>query len=230
MSAIIPAAGANTRLKDKVAPFLKPTLLVDGEPLIVHATNFAMKCRVTRAFTVVSPSNAGIIATLVKGATQRHAESLIPLHNDLVNYILQPEPLGIVDAIQRCIHFVQTDWTVILCADNLFRVDHHAEIKVLDNDSHDTPLFASRELQRAQARRFTTYASKLPHPFRSRHDIDSTEICWIGPLLLPTKLLAEASKSESSIEDVLNSIHLTRRIEPYPMLCSDMGIPEELGT
>ena len=228
VSAIIPAAGANTRLKEKVAPFLKPTLLIDGEPLIVHAVSFALKCKVESIFTVVSPANASVIHHCIRGATNRYAESLKPQYDSRINYILQPEPAGIVDAIQRCVKFVQTDWTVILCSDNLFREDHHAKIE-LNDDDHDTPFFASRALNRDQARRFTTYADKLSMPFRGRQDIDSTETCWIGPLLLPTKLLCEATeRGETFIPDVLNKIHLTRRIEPYPMQCSDMGIPEEL--
>ncbi len=157
---------------------------------------------------VVSPQNASVIPNLVPSGP--------------VKYVLQPEPRGIVDAIARALPLVKCPWTCILCADNIFRE--------ATTEDFTFPLFASKELHPHDANRFTTYSVHGPQKFQPAGKAYGSTTCWIGPLILPTQLLNEYFDNTpgTQIVDLLNRINEQTEITPYPMLCSDMGVPEEI--
>ena len=216
ISVIIPAAGANTRLTGTVAPFLKPTILCDGRPLIQHAYEHAWndwQVPEDQTHVVVSPDNATIIPKLVPLAT-----------TSTVHFVLQPNVTGIVNAIYRGLIGIDTEWTLILCADNVFRIK--PEHPLTDDLK---PLFGSKTLTCKDASRFTTFEDDTFLPAATNKGGTLDNICWIGPLLLPTAILKECLyKNESSIIRLLNRIHRMHAILPHIMDCSDMGVAEEL--
>jgi hypothetical protein len=215
ISVIIPAAGANTRLTGTVAPFLKPTILCDGRPLIQHAYEHAWNDWQVPEYqtrVVVSPDNAAIIPKLFPLAT-----------TSTVHFVLQPNVTGIVNAIYRGLIGIKTEWTLILCADNVFR------LKPEDPLTDDLkPIFGAKMLKCKDASRFTTFEGDTFLP-ASKNKGSGISTCWIGPLLLPTSILKECLyKNEESITTLLNRIHRIHAILPHMMDCSDMGVAEEL--
>jgi hypothetical protein len=217
ISAIIPAAGANTRLTGTVAPFLKPTILHNGKPLIQHAYEHAWNewnVPQDQTHIVVSPNNAAILPQLFPPDTE-------------AQFILQPEVTGIIDAIKRGLLGINTEWTLILCADNVFRLKPSNPL----NDNL-VPMFGARFLKAKDAQRFTTFNhNTFLSAGAQPPSLDSSTFpmtCWIGPLLLPTETLIRFLYKNESITTVLNQIHNVNPIYPHHMECSDMGVPEEL--
>ena len=79
---------------------------MNGKPLIRHAIDHAEKdWKSTDITVVVSPENSRAIMSLAR-------------HD--YNYVVQPTPLGVVDAIARGLPYCCGQWTLILCADNTF--------------------------------------------------------------------------------------------------------------
>jgi len=216
LSVIIPAAGANTRLEGHVAPYLKPTILVNGLSLIQHAVNYAQQewASVDYSITIVaSPHNAMILPPLVR--------------EHVTKWVLQPNPDGIVDAIRRGFD-PMSDWTGILCADNIYNNGKDGVGPTVR--SSGVPQFGSRYIPGIGSNRFTTWSQTEGFFAKGALSLRTDpHVCWVGPLLIPTNYLSLALKAGgASIETVLNHIHQRQPFEQVKMLCSDMGIPEEL--
>lgn len=218
VTTIILAAGANTRLQGIIPGFMKPFILMNGKPLVHHAIDHAREWCTKDIIIVVSPNNAGGLTQIVDGATA---------------WVLQPQPLGVVDAIFRAMPLVTTPWTLILCADNVFvHGDNGASVHELTR-SPRRAIFGSRELSDEGAYRFTRYENTPDRGVRFIvSDNDPGEGCWIGPLLLDTRRLLAiplTSRSHINIIDLINGCtDGGLNITPIPMLCSDCGVPEEL--
>lgn len=229
ISAIILAAGANTRLGGVVPPYMKPLILVNGKPLLHHAVDHAVKdwC-VEQVIIVVSPDNAKAICSIEDPGRQ---------------YILQPQPIGVVDAIQRAIDIIKNEWTVILCADNTFDGFPHLEAHSLPL----RPMIAVRDdLSPAEMMRFTRYRTSridasttgYPHRFVDGKDIEIIDKTspdpgmgvWIGPLLLRTPMIRFAlSDGTSNVESFIRKASNNGAdLVALRMRCADLGIPEAL--
>lgn len=206
VSAIILAAGANARLSGIVPSFLKPLMVVNGRSLVGHARAFADSYGARQIVTVASPDNV------------RHMTQLIR-SND---WVIQPEPTGIVNAIQRGIGVARCPATLLLCADNTFDLAADADMNSIPRQ----PFFGARVLEAERARRFTRYsASGYAARFIPRNNPELGNGCWIGPVLAPTAALRETLTCSHSIEDALTEL----RLLPYQMLCADHGVPEEVA-
>lgn len=205
---------------------------MNGRPLIRHALDHALRWNAKSLTIVCSPEN-------VKALTQ-----VIPQQRN-VNWVVQPEPTGVVNAIARGLPFITLPWTLILCADNTFEGDVPTEIT--------GPLFGVRSLPPHDARRFTRYrvrnrniemtnlSDDAPR-FQTTEDrgVEIIEAdadgfgdgCWIGPLLLPSYDVHKALSEEAPPKTIVGLMRRTtndgRHLTPLPMMCSDMGIPEEL--
>lgn len=221
ISVIILAAGANTRLGGVVPPYMKPLILVNGKPLLHHAVDHAVKdwC-VEQVIIVVSPDNAKAICSIEDPGRQ---------------YILQPQPIGVVDAIQRAIDLIKNEWTVILCADNTFDGFPHLEAHSLPL----RPMIAVRDdLSPAESMRFTRYRTVMDGKKIEILNKSSTEIgtgVWIGPLLLRTPMIRFALQNVDEYNlsvDVESFIHKASNngadLVALRMRCADLGIPEVL--
>ena len=215
ITSIIIAAGANTRLGGIVAPFMKPLILVNGKPLIQHALQHAAEWNTARDIIVASPDNAALL-TKVAG------------NWDDLDWILQPTPAGVVDAIARALNHVKTDWTLILCGDNTFsKIDMKTKWGSLG-------LFGARKLPAQDSQRFTRYKLREEGGvvFIDAASRDLGDGCWIGPLLLKTSELQRvvpriAVDGGSVVTMIAACTNDGREIEPLPMTCEDLGVPEE---
>lgn len=225
IGALILAAGANTRLQAVVPPYMKPLILMNGKPLVRHAVDHALNDWHVRGITVVAgPDNARM---------------LLGVLSKMHHFVLQPEPDGVVDAVYRALPTITQDWTLILCADNTFVPDP-------DNPVHFSAKrgaqFGTRFVDPPSSRRFTRY-KRLSDPkgasFDEQYapgvrlipasDPEQGDGCWIGPLLLETEQLRRVLGICESVTDMMmQSTALGTELSPLPMLCSDLGIPEEL--
>ena len=210
-------------------------MLVNGKPLVMHAYHHAVLWGCERVTVVASPENV------------KHLVDLFKQPNSELHWVVQPKPSSIVDAIHRGIQTVQTNRVLILCADNTFEFDG----KTPDIQSYiksKQSFFGSRSLPQSVAGRFTRWLgrkrldtsthngpSDIPvHSggvvlFESGEPMTKFDGCWIGPLLLDTEAVMATSLNSVSIVDLINGATCQGQIlSPIPMLCSDMGVPEEL--
>jgi len=228
--ALILAAGANTRINSIVAPFGKPLILMNGRPLIRHAIDHAER-----------DWNASIISVVV---APENARAIISLCRPDYNYVVQPSPLGVVDAISRGLRFSDGEWTLILCADNTF---------TLGNTPITLPpmsaVFGSRVLPDEESKRFTRFKKRKPidvtsfqdnapifltqgvHVLEASEDVaKDAEGVWIGPLLLKTQSVIDALAygPMTIVELIKFATKDGLMLNPIEMLCQDLGMPEEL--
>ena len=108
-TAIILAAGAGTRLGTLGREHSKATVPVAGQPLIAWVLESLRRGGLGRIIVVGHPSDAAL------------ASFLHTTHPD-VTYVLQPERLGIADALRRAVPLVRTQPGYLACAcDSVFR-------------------------------------------------------------------------------------------------------------
>lgn len=222
-TALILAAGANTRLEGIVPPGFKPLIPVNGRSLFKHALDHANDVwGAQRIVTVVNPDNARAL-TQIGGSD---------------DWIVQPSPDGVVDAIRRGLVAIDAEWTVVLCADNTFEI---AEDVLERTRAHQwrRPLFGARWLPRDDAHRFTRYRMSAPlknafdtgEPITARFldakDTGAFDGCWIGPLVLRTDSLRRGM-TMPTIVDCVNVATRDEVFVPVPMNCYDLGVPEAL--
>lgn len=211
---------------------MKPLMLVNGMPLIQHAVRHAVEdWHIHHLMTiVVSPENAALITQVV---VNQH------------NFVIQPQPEGVVNAIRRALPFCQQEWTLILMADNTF------DMKGLTLQSSElqplAPFIGVREdLQWPESARFTrvkyrkidvnTHNEPNKTVFSggvellNRNISDPGNAVWIGPLLLNTEALKlAAAVPVRDIEDlIMRATSNGTKLRPISLNCADLGIPEAL--
>lgn len=221
ITAVILAAGANTRLAGVMPGFMKPLMLVNGRPLVRHALDHAVwDWKAERVIFVAAPQNASLLAQVTGEPNCERRE-----------WVLQPSPDGIIDAISRALPLVTTEWTLILCADNTFSGN-------VTSLPRRTACFGARVLAAEDASRFTRAVTRPDHGTRvlardEPNDLPRVEagvMVWIGPLLLKTKELCSALRcmhAGSSIERlIMLATDEGRELQPIMMACEDLGVPE----
>lgn len=189
---------------------MKPLVLVNGKPLIQHALDHAAQSwHADVKIVVAAPSNASLLVQITAGGVD--------------HWVLQPNPQGVVDAIERAIPLVETEWTLILCSDNTF-----SQVATL---KPHRACFGARQLDTpAQASRFTRYVSR-PGGGVLLHDAYSTHECrgvWIGPLLLKTQAIRNNRGLTSIVALMRQCTENGKYLWPIEMQCEDLGIPEVL--
>lgn len=213
MDAIILAAGRNDRLGGHVPAYMKPLLVVNGHTLIGHQVNALALA--TRIIVVCSPDNVSQLIDVL-GAFSG------------VFFIIQPKPIGVIDALEIGMELVESDYTIITCADNIIPQEHWAEFIAHDRPTPGQILISSRDLPAHETQRFTYFVNqevreKVPPPNFTDH-----YRCWIGPLSAMTEDLT------GKLEHGLKS--LSQLIASYDPIgwkfiegeCSDVGVPGEL--
>jgi len=186
---------------------MKPFVLMNGRPLIHHALQHAHAWGVQEITIVASPGNVQHLVTICQNTYQ---------------YVIQPHPLGVLDALSRSIRNVQHEWVLILCADNVFS----------DPPELVTgPGFGARELYDAdQWKRFTRYRCSEGVTFMiEASEPDPGQGCWIGPLLLETtRVRTFLPQCETIAQLIFKASNDGTQLLPWPMQCSDLGTPEAI--
>jgi len=197
---------------------MKPLLLINGRPLFQHALDHAVTVwGADQCLAVVSPDNARHVLSVVSPGVCEH-------------WILQPRPDGVIDALRRALPLVRYDRVLILCADNTFSSLEHTDVLLRSTYA----FFGVREIAMPDALRFTRYVSYDDggvHLLEAgTHEMGQG--CWIGPLVLHTVQAREAIGTwPATVVDFIHAAtHGGRDLQPIPMRCADLGVPQELAS
>lgn len=220
LSAIILAAGSNSRLAGVMPAYTKPLMLVNGKPLIRHAYDHAF------VYWDVSPHDITVVAA------PENVSLLTQVIPSSSNWVVQPSAEGVVDALRRGMPYVKESWTLILMADNTF--------SELSNETmvYTHSLIAVRDdLNPGDAARFTrvnTTSNPIKIYDRQEHLQDGDAV-WIGPLVLPTDRIRKITEGvrpridAMSIESVIKQCtNNGETLQVIKMQCMDFGVPEAL--
>lgn len=222
MDAIILAAGRNDRLKGYVPAYLKPLILINGEPLIVTLAQELMLHTEGKIVVVVAPQNAAQIVEVVETRLG---------HHNRTRYVLQPQASGPAGALRLGVEVVNDGSAVMLvCADNVIPPDDFSECTSAYYHSMGTAV-CTRELPRAEAERFTrVYEDRViegPLSPGEREDTGPFK-CWVGPLVFNTKRLLNAISDQPNTSLVSAYLNKAGPLTPVDGNTSDIGVPEAL--
>lgn len=108
--AVIPAAGRGTRMRPLSVVVPKEMFPVGLRPMLEHTVAEAVRSGVRRLCMVVAPDKEPLI--------REYFETFPPdLH---VEYAVQPEPMGLMDAVRRARTFTAGERFAVLLPDNFF--------------------------------------------------------------------------------------------------------------
>ncbi len=108
--AVIPAAGLGTRLRPLTRFMPKEMLPVQLRPMIEYAVAEAARSGATEICIVVAPQKHELLRAYFADA---------PLREATIQFVVQPEPLGLMDAVRRAADFVGRDPFALLLPDNI---------------------------------------------------------------------------------------------------------------
>ncbi len=213
MDVIILAAGRNDRLKGFVPEYMKPLIMVNGSPIIVNIVRDLVDGIATDIIIVVSPHNAGFITAVVEAIPQRYR----------VRYVVQPEAVGVMDAVRRAMPMVHED-VMIVCADNIIRssVYEMIEVGLVGTDVS----LAVKSMPIAEAQRFTYFDEDDVYEKTSPPDhMKGNVFVWLGPLAIRKAFLFTHADDTERLSGLIALADSVRRVEAN---CVDIGVPEEL--
>lgn len=229
---VITAAGRGSRLKSIVPEYYKPLVLLNGRPLIRTLVEISLsetQHDASRVTVVVSPLNAKPISDV--------------LPHD-INFVLQPEPVGLPDAILRGVATSREPDTLVICGDNIVSLP---DLQLVMNKLREQPGLRSVVATRAffnddDAARYTLINTTRDGPMfwrpQSPNELaqpawrgragDDPWLAWIGPIGVPTELWQRFLSRHTMIETALNDIHHAYPFHCVPTSCIDVGVPAEL--
>lgn len=191
-------------------PFMKPLLLSNGQPLILHAIEHALTYwNPSRLCIVAGPENAKALCSVVG-------------HRYEIYWVLQPKPRGVVDAVVQALPLCDTTWTLILCADNVFETGKDAQAQIVDPQNAMIAIRTDIEEER-----FTKLQLSNETATVVRRDETAWNAVWIGPVLLRTTELKKAVKEADGVDEML--MRAADEYEPLVWQCADLGIPEAIS-
>lgn len=224
MPSVILAAGRGERLNGYAAPFMKPTLLVNGVPIIVQQLRNAEL--VDHNITiVVAPENARAIIELARHANVDSWESL--------QFTIQPDPVSVVDALKRGIMTQADEPLCVLMGDNIVPRAAMMGVLSLCDDIRADLVVATRRMKLEDAwRRFTYHTAdhwwekEYPATVDMSESPDEVDV-WVGPVIIrsPHEFYAGLGSNES-IGTTFNVYHSSTVC--YTCECTDIGVPEAL--
>jgi len=227
LDTVILAAGRGSRLAGIAAPFHKPLMVVNGQPLISSAVHTAYSAtQDARVIVVAAPENAQPIASI--------------LSHSGVPYLMavQPYPLGPGDALQVGLEMARSGDVMVLMGDNTFDTREVSQM-VIDHRSTGARLsVGGHEMLIEDAERFTWLHDGVWRE-KTRPDFDYTNalkpFVWIGPVIIDRdraydwlSVQGRGNGRELAISPLFNEF--TRE---ETKLCSvssvDIGVPEALS-
>lgn len=129
MKAIVPCAGLGTRLLPTTKSVPKELLPIRGKPAIHWVLEEALEAGFTEIIVVVSSRKAAVqhyLTPLAEEDPMKGHPGLVDLQRMLgrlnITFVIQPEPLGLGDAILRCRKLIGDEPFAILLPDNVCRV------------------------------------------------------------------------------------------------------------
>lgn len=211
MDTVILAAGKGSRLDGIAAPFHKPLLVVNGQPLIRQCVELAERAAGPGSIIVVAaPENAAPISHVLNGAGHGR-----------VDMIIQREPKGPGHALLTGLKLVTTDQVLVLLGDNVVT---YADVdKVVKAGTPNTIGVSLMPL--AEAQRFTRlrkvdgglkWVEKVPVTEDDATD-HGMATCWVGPCKVDT------SKMEHAIRKDIGSGGVIGREIPIGSLFNKLG-------
>jgi GTP:adenosylcobinamide-phosphate guanylyltransferase len=221
MGAVILAAGRGERLAGYAAPYMKPLLIVNGQPLIVQQMRNAME--VTDNITLVlAPENARFMIDLIQGAMQLDWMN--------IEVVVQPWPgTSVTDALRRGL-WHQGGPCVVLMGDNVVPPLTVREMWDSVSRFHRCDvLVATQEMSWKDAERFTYRSAGIWWEKEVAAAADATEDLaevWIGPLIIdsPADFLEAMGDSNS----IGTSFNRAGDVRTFSAKCVDVGVPEEI--
>lgn len=219
---VVLAAGRGERLRGIAAPFHKPLMIVDGQPLISSAVNAAIDHDpLTRTVTVVAaPDNVSPICELLADH----------LRTRRVNVVVQPTPRGPGAALLTGLAAVHTEYVLVLAGDNTTHADELSAYA-------GATTVGFKVVSAEESKRYTCIVGDYVFEDDRERTSDTYRV-WCGPLMLPT---SETIDHLSYVERATPGVELKlgRHIQPIsrkygsrirlvPSSARDVGVPEEL--
>jgi len=209
---IILAAGRNERLKGLVPAYMKPLIVVSGMPLIL--AQIARVSNYGRVTVVVAPQNVQHIVDLIVSAAYPGTQ-----------FVVQPAPTGVLDAIHRAIRLTETQRVCVVCADNVVPQDAFTAVNA-DTTARELRICTRLIANPDAAKRFTQFKDgKFSRKSWAEHNSE----VWLGPFSSNRAALMQAAARESTVEGALNTIAGELGVTAIPSHCEDIGVPEALA-
>ena len=202
MDAVILAAGRGTRVDDAADPYMKPLLVVDGEPLVVRAVKLARPW-VERSVVVASPRNAELI---VNALDEHEVEALV---------VIQARPRGpghaLLWGLSACGRSYD-DRVLVLISTDVSAPDDVAAVLQDGSTAVGVRLFTQVEA----AERYTFF--DFDHVWREKEKPRTQQLlveCWVGLFVgsrsnMHDKLLRELhARAEVGVDELPIGPYLT---------------------
>ncbi len=227
MDLIILAAGRNERLRGTVPAFMKPLLLVDGQPLITRIVNDTLTSNALDGYggqgdviVVASPQNVGALAEV--------------LPHGLPLFIVQPEPTGVNHAARLGLRISRSSHAALICADNLIEPTAWQQHPFRVGDTKEDILYVhGRDLPQVQAERLTYDVGGCWY----EKDLTgigalSSAFCWLGPLVFNVSNMQAAIDALLTRQDTpslgLAFNYYPSAVRHVTSMSRDLGVKEEL--
>lgn len=219
MDAVVLAAGRNDRLKGYVPAYMKPLILINGEPLILTLVQDLRDVLGGSVVVVVAPQNA------------EHIVDVMSARMDLkdVHFTIQPRATGPAGALSAGMRLVQDGGVMIVCADNVIPKQ---DIRNAANEYKVTQktTVVTRQIPAEEARRFTrvTNEGAVEGAAFQVGEKDLTYYqCWVGPVVFHAwDLRAALDEREATLISPL--IDSCTPLKLVAGNTTDIGVPEAL--
>lgn len=109
--AVIPAGGQGTRMRPLSQAVPKEMFPVGLRPMLDHTVREAAASGIERVCIVLAPEKEEVVRTYFQA---------VPPKGCALEYAIQPEPLGLMDAVRQARSFVEDRRFAVLLPDNLF--------------------------------------------------------------------------------------------------------------
>lgn len=242
---VILTGGRGSRLSSIVPLYSKTLIEINGLSVVCYA-GLAAALYVEEIIMVTSPSNSA----QVMEAVWKEIRNIPGKKIDLINAI-QPDPLGVADAIKTGLEKIREDRPIIvICGDNIVDSINIKNVldRVQDSESPGIKMaWTYKEFDAENARRFAVWAppstgaqddAKYDGTLIEKPANPPSRICWCGPLAFRSSFdvserilrLSPSIRGEYEITDLLNT-YLARgesMREQLKGIWFDIGTPKAL--
>ena len=238
-AAVILGGGRGTRLQGVAGLYAKTMLEVNHLPVIAYAVK-AVVPYVDQIVVVAHPSTAkAVYAAALRGLDNQDVTTLLAL---------QPEPLGMADAIRIGLETLEKDMpAVVMCGDNIVLDGRNVKnvLEYVTNGADDRGAsglaWTYREINNEEARRFSVYQSLGLRSGKliEKPDVPPSNICWCGPIAFKSALdarqrvrrLTPSDRGEYEASDLMNSYLQAGEAERVALIGPwfDVGTPDSLA-